>query len=158
MTILSSQLTEPLWTGPGIKSGISVHELISTSKKKEKKVQAWNEWLNILPEILASEKKATTSVTKILKILHGANCSWPLHFEFSDFFCVLLLHMYGRVCLQDAAGSRAEAGEAEQQTQSGAGGETSRWRETQGTIPPPPPPFSVTMFSCCVIGLGLCRA
>ena len=33
----SSQLAEPLWTDPGIKSGISVHELISTSKAKQKK-------------------------------------------------------------------------------------------------------------------------
>ena len=31
---LSSQLTEPLWTDPGLKSGISVRELISSSKKK----------------------------------------------------------------------------------------------------------------------------
>ena len=36
----SSQLTEPLWTDPGIKSGISVHELTSTSKKKKKKAHA----------------------------------------------------------------------------------------------------------------------
>ena len=28
----SSQLTEPLWTDSGIKSGISLHELISTLK------------------------------------------------------------------------------------------------------------------------------
>ena len=33
----SSQLGEPLWTDPGIKSGISVRELISASKKKKKK-------------------------------------------------------------------------------------------------------------------------
>ena len=33
----SSKLAEPLWTDPGIKSGISVRELISTSEKKEKK-------------------------------------------------------------------------------------------------------------------------
>ena len=44
----SSQFTEPLWTDPGIKSRISVRELISTSKKEEKKkkkkkVQAGNE-------------------------------------------------------------------------------------------------------------------
>ena len=32
----SSWLTEPLWTDPGIKSVISVHELICTSKKKER--------------------------------------------------------------------------------------------------------------------------
>ena len=31
----SSQLAEPLWTDPGLKSGISVHELISTLKKKK---------------------------------------------------------------------------------------------------------------------------
>ena len=33
----SSQLTKPLWTGPGIKRGISVHELFSISEKKKKK-------------------------------------------------------------------------------------------------------------------------
>ena len=31
------QLTEPLWTDPGLQSGISVRMLISTSKKDEKK-------------------------------------------------------------------------------------------------------------------------
>ena len=38
----SSQLAEPLWTDPGLKSGTSVRELISTSekKKKEKKKSA----------------------------------------------------------------------------------------------------------------------
>ena len=30
----SSQLTEPLWTDPNLRSGISVHNLISTFKKK----------------------------------------------------------------------------------------------------------------------------
>ena len=33
----SSQLAEPLWTDPGIKSGTSVHELISASNKQTKK-------------------------------------------------------------------------------------------------------------------------
>ena len=32
----SSQLAEPLWTDPGIKSGISAREPISTSKTKTK--------------------------------------------------------------------------------------------------------------------------
>ena len=32
-----SQRTEPLWTEPGLKSGISLHQLISTSKKQTKK-------------------------------------------------------------------------------------------------------------------------
>ena len=36
----SSQLAEPLWTNPGLKRGISVRKLISTLKKKNKKVQA----------------------------------------------------------------------------------------------------------------------
>ena len=31
----SSQLTEPLWTDPGLKSGISARELISTEKKQQ---------------------------------------------------------------------------------------------------------------------------
>ena len=33
----SSQLAEPLWTDPGLKSGIGLHELVSTLKKKRKK-------------------------------------------------------------------------------------------------------------------------
>ena len=33
----SSQFSEPLWTDPGLKGGISVRELISTFKKKRKK-------------------------------------------------------------------------------------------------------------------------
>ena len=35
----SSQHAEPLWTDPGMKSGISVRKLISTIKKKRKKEQ-----------------------------------------------------------------------------------------------------------------------
>ena len=31
---LSSQPAEPLWTDPGLKSGISMRDLISTKKKK----------------------------------------------------------------------------------------------------------------------------
>ena len=46
-TLGSSQLAEPPWTDPGLKSGISVHELISIKKKK---AQAGNELSNILPE------------------------------------------------------------------------------------------------------------
>ena len=51
----SSQLAEPLWTDPGIKSGISVHDLISTLKKK--KAQAGNELSNILPKSSHAGKK-----------------------------------------------------------------------------------------------------
>ena len=45
-----SQFAEPLSTDPGIKSGISVCELISTSKKQTNKTQAGNEWWNISPK------------------------------------------------------------------------------------------------------------
>ena len=38
----SSQLAEPLWTDPGIKSGISVRELIFTSKKKKRRRRGIN--------------------------------------------------------------------------------------------------------------------
>ena len=55
----SSQLAEPLWTDPGIMSGISVSELVSTSKKKKKKTQAGKEWSIIVPKIFASEEKVT---------------------------------------------------------------------------------------------------
>ena len=43
----SSQLTEPLWTEPGLKSGISERDLISTLKKK---AQAGDELSNSLPK------------------------------------------------------------------------------------------------------------
>ena len=65
----SSHLAEPLWNDPGIKSGISVRELISTKKKKKKerkkkKKNAGGELCsNTSPQILASEEKATTITT-----------------------------------------------------------------------------------------------
>ena len=33
----NTRLAEPLWTDPGLKSGISVRKLMSTLKKKKKK-------------------------------------------------------------------------------------------------------------------------
>ena len=69
----SSQLAELLWTDPGIRNGgISVHELISTSKKKKKKKEKKSarrgmngEYPPPLPalQILASKEKATTTTT-----------------------------------------------------------------------------------------------
>ena len=44
-----SQLAEPLWTDPGIKSGIRVCELISSSKG--------NKWSNILKKFSQAMKK-----------------------------------------------------------------------------------------------------
>ena len=51
-----SQLAELLWTDPGIKSAISVHDLFSTLKKK-KKAQVGCEWSNLLPKSLHAWKK-----------------------------------------------------------------------------------------------------
>ena len=55
----SSQLAELLCTDPGLKSGISLRELISTLKKKRKKVQAGNELCEHSPKTLAHKEKAT---------------------------------------------------------------------------------------------------
>ena len=49
----SFQLAEPLWTDPGLKSGISLRDLIYTFKK----AQAGNELSNILPKSLHARKK-----------------------------------------------------------------------------------------------------
>ena len=55
-----SRLTfaETLWTDPGLKSGISARERISTARKEEKKkkAQAGKEWSNILPNSLKRGK------------------------------------------------------------------------------------------------------
>ena len=53
----SSRLDEPLWTDPGLKSGISLHVLISTLKKERKKAQAGNDLSNILPKSSHMRKK-----------------------------------------------------------------------------------------------------
>ena len=52
----SSQLAEPVWTDPGLKSGITVRELISTSKKKKKACE--ERMVEHSPKILASEEKS----------------------------------------------------------------------------------------------------
>ena len=44
---------EKLWTGPGLRSAISVRELISTLKKKNLKNRRWvSEWSGLLAQIL----------------------------------------------------------------------------------------------------------
>ena len=78
----SSQLDESLWTDPGIKSGISVRELISSLKKKKKKTG--EEWMvEHSPKVLASEGKTTTTTTSSRKHLplkrlasHWENHEW----------------------------------------------------------------------------------
>ena len=53
----SSQLVEPLRSDPGIKSGISVRDLIPTLKKKKGGL----EMVEHSPKTLASKRKATTA-------------------------------------------------------------------------------------------------
>ena len=55
-----SQLAEPVWTDPGLRSWISVCNLISTLKKKKKK-SAGGEWIvEQSPKILEHKEKAAT--------------------------------------------------------------------------------------------------
>ena len=84
----SSQLAEPLWTDPGIKSGMSVRELISTLKKKKTKRRglAGNGWLNILPESSQARKKPPPSAyTTVIVVVHRCTalcrhaCDYSLH-------------------------------------------------------------------------------
>ena len=64
-----TQLAEPLWTDPDIKSRITVCKLTSTQKKTEK--SASGEWtVERSTQILASEEKATTTTAK--RMLHAA--------------------------------------------------------------------------------------
>ena len=53
----SSELVEPLWTDPGLKNGISVHELMVSTFKNNflKKAQAGNGLSHILIQILTHE-------------------------------------------------------------------------------------------------------
>ena len=63
----SSQLTEPLWTDPGLKSEISVSELISTKKKQQQQQHQKNpggEWVvEYSPKILTCEEKSQPTNT-----------------------------------------------------------------------------------------------
>ena len=55
----SSQLAEPLWTDPGLKSGISVRNLISTLKNNNKNIAlAGNELSDILSKSSQGRKKS----------------------------------------------------------------------------------------------------
>ena len=56
----SSQLAEPLWTDPGIKSGTSVRELKSPPPKKKEGMRRWGV-NDHFPKILTSEEKTTTT-------------------------------------------------------------------------------------------------
>ena len=62
-TTQSSQLPEPQWTDPGLKSEISVCQLISASKKKS----AGMEWIvEHFPKILTPKENATLTTPNCL--------------------------------------------------------------------------------------------
>ena len=69
-----SQLTEPLWTNPGEKSGISVHKL---SPKKKKCRQGMNG--RTFPQKPPSEERATTSFIRgPLQYECVTVCTWAI--------------------------------------------------------------------------------
>ena len=57
----SSQLAEPLWTEPGLKSGIGVRERISICQKKKKKKRSGIRFVGPFPTSLTCEEKASTT-------------------------------------------------------------------------------------------------
>ena len=69
------RLTEPLWTDPGLKSGISMRKLIYTLKWK---AQAGNEWLNIFQNPNSEDK----AVENLLNVCAVINC--PSHFTMTQ--------------------------------------------------------------------------
>ena len=83
----SSQLAEPLWIDPGMKSGISVRELIFTSKKK--KSQAGSEWSNILPKSSRAMKKPPLPHTMRQRWPH-LNLRSYMYFDLLVFFFFFL--------------------------------------------------------------------
>ena len=60
----SSQVAEPLWTGPDLKGGNCARGLIPTLKEKEIEAQ------NIFPKVLANKVKATTTTTTIVSCVY----------------------------------------------------------------------------------------
>ena len=77
----SSQVAEPLWTDPGLKSGISVRELISTLKKN---MQAGNKLSNILQKSSHMRKKPAAAASKFC-VQHYFKCSMNQWLEISCF-------------------------------------------------------------------------
>ena len=97
----SSQFAEPLWTDPGIKSEISVRELISTKKgrEKERKVQAGNR--QTFPPNARSEEKATTESVKLFRKESSVRLI-SFTEDFMPYLC-LLLEASGKVGLRICA-------------------------------------------------------
>ena len=73
----SYHLAEPLWTDRGLKSEISLRELISSLKKK-KKAQTGNKLSNILPKSSHARKKPPVSYTDLFSCLVFEHASTSL--------------------------------------------------------------------------------
>ena len=81
----SSQLVVPLWTDPGIKSGISVRELIPTNNIFFFfKAEAGHDWSNILPKC-TQERKSHHHRSSCLSFFF---CSLQA-FDFTSLYCVV---------------------------------------------------------------------
>ena len=66
----SSQLAETLWTDPGLKSGICLHELISALKKK---AQTVNELSDILQKFSHARQKPPPPVLLFAGLIYPTN-------------------------------------------------------------------------------------
>ena len=67
----SSQLAEPLWTDPGLKSGTTVSKLISTLKRERERRTGGERIVKHSTKILAHKEKATTTTTPAGENIHG---------------------------------------------------------------------------------------
>ena len=67
-----------MWTDAGVKSEIGVCELISTLKKK-KKMQAPNEWSNILPSHHHTVNSKHYHVKYAIRSLGISIYFWPIY-------------------------------------------------------------------------------
>ena len=67
----SSQLAEPLWTDPSLKSGIGIRELLSTLPRKQNQKSAGGEWIDkTFPE--SSRKRRKSTIIILIKMAHIA--------------------------------------------------------------------------------------
>ena len=78
------QITEPLWTDPGLKSGISMHELITTLKKKCRQGII----CSIVSQIHACKERGINT-----EMQHSFCCNSQLFIESGGLF-FLLLHSF----------------------------------------------------------------
>ena len=94
----SSELAEPLWTEPDVKSGIGVRELISTSNFKESAGEGMNG--RVFFQILANEERVTITTTGSLSGFTKAGLKSSQYVEtFTEFINLAsLFPFYGRSC------------------------------------------------------------